>query len=156
MAQGGVLGNGVRVGFSRTSPVSFTRVPQVIDVEFPSEVPDKVDKTTHGTSKYKKNFPGMIEVGDLVIRCLADFDQVTGTVQEEMYDIQNDQEEVYWRVEIPANRAQSRIRPFELYGYIADIRPGLPIEDKQTVEFVIVHSGEGITRYNAVSAFTLS
>ena len=148
MATGAVLGNGTRVGYSPLgSPVAWTRIPQVLEVDFPSESPDKVDKTVHGTSKYKANFPGMVEVGDLTVRCLADFDEVTSPIYGALQVLHDAQTEIYWRVEIPTNRAQSRFKPFELYGYIGEVTIGVPIDDKQTIAFSIVHSGTGISRY---------
>ena len=149
MATGGVLGNGTKVGYSSSSPVTYTRITQVLEVTFPTMAPDKVDKTTHGSSKYKKNFPGMIEVGDLVVRVLADHDQATTTDHRALWDLRDNQTEVWWGIEIPTNRAQSRWKLFEFYGYVGDITNGTPIDDKQTIEFTIVHSGEGIGSPNA-------
>jgi len=154
MATGGVLGNGIKVGFSTGSPVSWTKIPQVLDVGFPSETPDKVDKTVHGTAKYKANFPGMVEVGDMTILCLADHDEVTSPVYETLQALAAEQTEVYWRIEIPTNRAITRFKPYELFGYIGEVMPATPIDDKQTIQFTIVHSGTGIARY-AAGASTL-
>lgn len=156
MATGGVLGCGVRVGFSSTSPVSFTSLPDIIDVVFPTEEPDKIDKTTHGSSKYKKNFPGMIEVGDMEVVMLGDLDQATSPEIETLWQHAQDQTELWWRLEVPTNRARTRFRPFEFYGYPAMVEPATPIDDKQTIKFKIVHSGEGIARYNATNSPTLS
>lgn len=156
MATGGILGNGTKVGYSANSPVTFTAVANVLEVEFPSQTPDKIDKTVHSTSKFKKNMPGMVEVGDLVVRCLGDMDEATSPSHEALWDMADAQSEQWFRVEIPTNRAQTRWRPFEIYGYVADVRPGVPIEDKQTIEFVIVSSDFGITRYNSTNTSAIS
>jgi hypothetical protein len=156
MATGGLLGNGVRVGFSSTSPVSFTSLANVLDVKFPTETPDKIDKTTHGSSKYKKNFPGMVEVGDMEVTLLGDLDQATSAEIETLWAYAQAQTELWWRVEVPTNRAKTRFRPFEFYGYPANVEPGTPVQDKQTIKFTVVHSGEGIARYNATNSPTLS
>lgn len=156
MATGGVLGNGVRVGFSATSPVSYTSLPNVIDVKFPTETADKIEKTTHGSSKYKKNFPGMVEVGDMEVILLGDLDQATSPEIETVWQYAQAQTELYWRIEIPVNRAKTRFRPFELYGYPTDPSPEAPIQDKQVYKFKVVHSGEGINRYNATNSPVLT
>lgn len=152
MATGGLLGNGVRVGFSSTSPVSFTSLPNVLDVKFPTETADKIDKTVHGSSKYKKNFPGMVEVGDMEVVLLGDLDQATSAELETVFAAAQAQTELWWRVEVPTNRAKTRFRPFEFYGYPSNPSPDTPVQDKQTFKFSVVHSGEGIARYNATNS----
>src|SRR4051812_16162324 len=100
MATGGVLGNGTKVGYATGSPQSWVKIPQVLEVSIPSETPDKIDKTVHGTTKYKANFPGMVEVGDMTVTCLADPDEVTSPTYETLQALAAAQTEVYWRVEI--------------------------------------------------------
>lgn len=157
MATGGVLGNGTKVGFSISSPVTFTRVGQLINVdEFLQLVPDDVDTTVHSTSNIRTSISGMIEPPEFTMTLLADFDQATTTSHETLRQYQGGsgyaatQGVVIWfGVEIPVNKAQSSFRRIEFQAYVKTYGPSLPIDDVQKVEITVRFSGTGIAWYNA-------
>ena len=64
MAQGGMIGNGVKIAYAATSPTTWVAVGQILNVEIPQLVADKIDRTVHSTNRYKRSLPGMIDVSD--------------------------------------------------------------------------------------------
>ncbi|OFX15273.1 MAG: hypothetical protein A2Z18_02575 [Armatimonadetes bacterium RBG_16_58_9] len=149
MAQGGVLGNGTKVGFSAASPVSWTRVGQLLDDTFPSLETQKVDSTIHGTSKFMRNMPGMIAVGDLTLIVLGDLDEGTDAAMKTIYDYLQSQTTLWWRIEVPVDRAQTEFTAFEFQGFVASFNYLSPITDRQTAEINIGYDSASFVRYNA-------
>lgn len=152
MATGGVLGNGVKVGYSANSPVSWTSVAQVLEVDFPELTPDKVDTTVHGSSKWKRSMAGMIEVSDMTLTLLADTDPSTTPGHDALWDYNQSQTTVWWRVEVPSNRTQSAYTAFEFQGMVAGIKLATPIDDKQTLTVVIRFDGSSLTKYDPAAS----
>jgi hypothetical protein len=156
MATGGVLGNGVRVGYSAASPVSFTRVPQLLDVTFPTFVYDEVDSTVHGTSKLKRSMPGMITVSEMTMTFLSDLDETTTASQQALFALNQAGTSLWWRVEVPVNREQSKCVAFEFQGFVKSWEPSTPIEDRQTLQVVVKFDGDSFTKYAAQTGFSLT
>jgi hypothetical protein len=155
MATGGVLGNGVRVGYSAASPVSWTRVTQILEVTFPQMVADDVDTTVHSTSRVKRNMPGMIEVSEMTLLLEADLDPATSASHDALWTLQKAGTTVWWRAEVPTDRTQSACVPFEFQGYVKSWAPSTPIDDKQTIEVVVRFDGDDLYKL-AKGSFTIS
>lgn len=148
MATGGVLGNGVRVGYSSTSPVSWTRVAQLLEIEFPSMEADDVDVTVHGASRFKRSMPGMIEVSEMTLTLEADLDPVTTPTHSALFDMSNTGATVWWRIEVPTDRTQSEAVAFEFQGNVKTWTLATPIDDKQTIEVVVKFDGDSFNMYD--------
>lgn len=155
MAIGGVLGNGVKVAFSASSPVSWTRVGQLLDQQLPTLETAKVDKTTHGSSKLMRSMPGMISVGDLQLTILGDLDETTGASLESLRTYQLVQTTIWFRFEVPVDRSQSEVRAVEFQGYVGSFNYASPLTDRQVAEVAIVFDDDSWVMYNAgASAIT--
>lgn len=149
MALGGVLGNGMKVGYSLASPMSWVRIGQLMDIpDFPQLISDEVDTMVHGTSRIKTTMPGMIEPPEVSLDMLADFDPATMPSQEVLRTLQRDGTTVYWRIEAPVNRAQTSFRSWEFSAWVKEWSPSVPIEDKQTLHCVLKFDGPSVTVNN--------
>lgn len=152
---GGVLGNGVKVAFSLTSPTSWIRVGQLLDTGLSSLVRNKVDRTVHSTSPFRRSMPGMIEIGDLSLTILADFDEATTGALKQIYDLFVAGTTVWWREEIPVDRQQSSYQATEYQGYIVSFNREAPIDNRQQVTIAVAYDSDSYTRYKAgASAIT--
>lgn len=154
MALQGVLGNGTKLAYSVSSPVSWTRVGQLQNIdEFLALIPEDVDTTVYSTSNIRTSMPGMIEPPEGRFTCLADFDPATSPSHETIRQYQSGSgyatqgAVIWWRIEAPVNRAQTLFRAWEFEAYIKDFTPSLPIDDAQKLEFSIRFSGTGIGVY---------
>lgn len=154
MATDGVLGNGVKVAFSASSPVTWTSVGQVLDIEIPGLEPDEIETTVHGTSKFKRYMPGMIDVSEMTLSLLADLDESSATesagpAQDSLFEYNQSQTTIWWRVEVPADRTQTEFVAFEFQGWVKNWKPSVPIEDKQTLEVSVRFDGTSYVKYPA-------
>jgi len=155
MSQQGVLGNGSKVAFSATSPVSWTKVSQLMNIDkFIELVANLIDNTVMGTSNVMTQMPGMIPAPSFEFTVLADFDQATAAAQETIRQYSagsglSQAATVLWfRIEVPVNRAQSSFRAWEFQGTVNGFSPSVPIGDKQTVKITVVYGGS-LAVYNA-------
>ena len=147
MAQGGMIGNGVKIAYSVSSPVSWTAVGQILNVEVPQLVADKIDRTVHSTNRYKRSLPGMIDVSDLTLEILQDLATTTGAQQRQLLTYLKAGTTIYWRIEIPVTRDQSSYTAIEFQGYVGSWQPSAPMDDKQTLNCTIVFDDSDITVY---------
>ena len=137
MALDGMIGNGIKVGYSAASPVSWTKIGQLLSIDPPQFTSDKIDRTVSGTNRYKRSLPGMAEVSDLQMEILGDLDSATSPEQAAMLALFKTGEKVDWRIEVPVNRSQTSFRPMEFQGYVQSWRYGAPIDDRQTLTVTV-------------------
>jgi len=151
MALLGVLGNGCKIAFSSSSPVSWTRVPQLMSIDsFLSLVPADVDVTVYGTSNLMQSMPGMIDPPEMQFTCLADHNPATAPALDSLRQYQsgsghaNAGATIYWRVEVPTDRGQtsSLFRAWEFRGFVKDLTNSVPIGDKQTTQYTVRFSAD--------------
>lgn len=153
MAQGGVLGNGSKVAFSASSPVSWTRVGQLLNFEPPTlEVDEEETTVSSTTSNYKRFMPGMIDVTPMSFTVLQDLDEVTAADQAALAGYARDLTTIWWRIEIPTNRAKTRFKAMEFQGWIKKRAPSADVPSRQETMFEIRFDGDGIAEYNAGSS----
>ena len=150
MATGGVLSNGVKVGYSASSPVAWTSVGQILNVEIPGLEPEEVETTVHGTSSFRRFMRGMIDVTELTVTCLGDLDEGTSVAYDALFDYQAAGTTLYWRVEVPVNRTQTEYTAFEFQGWVKNWRPitGEP-GSRQELEFSVRFDGTAFSKYEA-------
>ena len=154
MAQDGVIGNGVKVGYSATSPNTWLPVPQVLDVEIPGLMADKVPTSVHG-STYKRKMRGMLDVSAAKITVLADLDPATTASHTALQTLQAAGTTVWWRIEVPSNRARTAYVGFEFQGYVDTWHPKAPLEGRQEIELNIEFDGTSFSR-SAPGASTIT
>jgi len=149
MAQGGMLGSGVKVGYSASSPVSWTSVGQILEADVPGLEPDEVETTVHGTSNFRRFMRGLIDISELRLVLLSDLDQATAVDQDALFDYQAAGTTLWWRVEIPVDRTRSAYTALEFQGWVKNWLPRAPIDDRQELEVSIRFDGTSFAKYAA-------
>ena len=153
MAQGGILGNGVKVGVSTGSPVTWTRVLQVTDVVTPNFAADRVNIDTHSTTNnLHRNMPGLNDVSDATVTTLADLNPVTNPGGELLRLANLNGTQIWLRIEIPTDSTRTVFRSVEFSCRVSAFAPATPIADKQTVQYTFVFDGESVGWSAAVGA----
>lgn len=142
MPLGGVIGNGSRVGYSVTSPPSYTRVGQLKDIKkFLALVANDVDTTVMGaTNNIMTVAPGMIPSPTFSFTLMADLDPATSPTHEFLrnYHAASGQSTagtaIYFGIEVVVNRAQSIFRKWEFFGYVAGFSPSVSVSGLTTID----------------------
>lgn len=153
MAQGGVLGVHTRVGFSPTlSPLSYTKINNLLNCVIPGLEPDKIDTSRHG-SLMKRNMPGMTDVSEMELTILQDLDESTSPEQDALFDLNAAGTTVPWRVEVPNQRgAPTSWTPFTFTGWVKSFRPGTAMGEKQTLICTVVFDDTEFTKGAAAAS----
>jgi hypothetical protein len=152
MAQGGMVGNGVKIAYAASSPVTWTSIGQILSVEIPQLTADKIDRTVSSTNDYKRSMPGMVEVSDLTFELLQDLDETTGAAQRALLGFLKAGTTIYWRVEVPADRNQSEFVALEFQGFVGSWQPSAPVDDKQVLNVSVIFDDADVTIYNAAAS----
>lgn len=149
MAQGGMIGNGVKVAYAAASPITWVPVGQILNVDIPGLNPDEVETTVHSTSPWKRFIRGMIDVGEMTLTLLTDLDEGTSTDQDALFDYQAAGTTLYWRVEVPVDREQSEFTGFEFQAWVKKYAPKTPIEGRQELEVSVRFDGDYFLKFAA-------
>ena len=138
---GGVLANGCKVAFSATSPISWTKITQMLSASLDYDAAE-VDVTTHGDRR-RKSIPGLPSAPRLTIRALADLDPSTTPWFDTLVDAEESAEDFFWRIEYPTKRDLSQFRGREFQGRVLKVNPiaGDP-SDRLEVEIVVTVTTE--------------
>jgi len=157
MAQGGLLGNGVKVGVSTSSPVSYTRIPQVTDAVLPQFTADKVNIDTHSTTNnLHRNRAGLNDVADASVTVLSDMNPVTAPALETLRLANQNGTTIWIRYEIPTDDTRTVFRGCEFSCTVGSFTPSTPIADKQTTQYNFVFNGDSVGWSAAVGASTIT
>jgi Lambda phage tail tube protein, TTP len=150
MAQGGVLGNQSKVGYSPTlSPVAYVKLTQLTNVVIPGLEFDKIDTSIHGKF-LKRNMPGMGDVSETEITVLSD---LGSDEQRDLFDLNQAGTTVGWIIEVPDVRGiATTFIPFTFNGWIKNFKPGAPMNDKQTLVITVIFDGDTFTMGEAVAS----
>lgn len=153
MAQGGVIGNGSKVGYSVSSPTSYTKIGQLQDIpKFFTLVRNLVDTTVHSTSFIMTSISGMAPTPEVQLKVLADFDTVTGPTLEALRGFQNNSTTGIWfRIEVPVQGTQTTFRAWEFQGSVREFTPTIQIAAVQSVALTITFGGS-LSVYNAAAS----
>lgn len=150
MAANGLLGNGVKVGYSAgSSPFTWIRIPQVLNVVIPGLEIDEVETTVHSTGGLRRHIGGLADVSEMEMELLADLDETTNATQDAMFDYQAARTTLWWRVEVPTTRAQDKFVAFEFQGFVKTWMPDPPIDDKQSLNVSVRFDGDTFLKMNA-------
>lgn len=145
----GMIGNGTKVGYSATSPISYTTVGQLLNVDFPGLNPDEVETTVHSTEPWKRFIRGMIDVGEMTLTLLTDLDEGTSADQDELFDKQADGTTLSWIVEVPVDRDHTEFVPFTFDGWVKKYAVKTPIAGRIETEISVRFDGSYFTKGNA-------
>jgi len=141
MALGGLIGNGVKVGYSSSSPLSYRKLEQVLDATPPKLTPDKVDTSRHGTSRFKSSIPGMLDVAPIAIKCLRDASTVTSPNVNAIQALVLSSSSLYLRIEVPAVADLSTFEAWELSGRFSNFSTSAPQMGRQEVDIEFMFDG---------------
>jgi hypothetical protein len=142
MAIGGVLGNGSKVGYSATSPVTFVRVAQLRDIpQFISLISNVVDTTVHSSSRLMTSMPGMIPAPEIGLDLLSDINPATTASHETLRTYQESGLTIFWAIEVPSDRTQSAFRRWEFQAYVKEWTLSTKIAEPQSTKVTLVYAG---------------
>lgn len=157
MAQGGLLGNGVKVAISTSSPVSWTRLPQVTDVVVPQFVADDINIDTHNPlNNLHKTRSGMVAVTNPSVTVLSDLDPSTAPALNTLLTANLSGATIWLRIEIPVNDAKTLFRAVECSVTVKSFEPGTPIADKQTTKYDFNFNGDSVGWSASTGASTIT
>lgn len=126
----GLLGNGVKIGYSLTSPHAWVQVTNLMELTVPKLVADRVAKDTHGAGGFHRFMGGLLDVQAMAFTLLTDH----GAASHIDLARQNrTKESNWWRIEIPVDRdlATTQYRPVEFEGSVSEFSFDTPIADVQ-------------------------
>lgn len=150
MATGGNISNGSKIGWSTASPMSWTKLGEVLNIGEVKVTADKIDRTIHGTSPYKREMPGMLGVAPMTITLSADANPSTSAAQAGVYSLFTNRTTVWWRVEVPTTRAQTAgtFAAYEFQGFVSDVTHTLGAPgDPQDFTFEITFDSDSFVKY---------
>lgn len=149
MAQGGHIGNGVRVAYAAGSPHVWKKLEQVEDVTIPILTSDKIDNTLMGSAGLKRNMPGLASVSDLAIKMLRDNYSSTSPNQNAVFGLVAAKTRLWFRVEIPADPDLSTtlFEAYEFQGRFLSFEPVSPLASKQETTAKVVFDDDTFVRY---------
>lgn len=149
MAVDGLLGNGVKVAYSAASPVSWIRIPQVLNVTIPGLEFDEVETTVHSTGGLRRHIPGLGDVTEMELELLADLDETTTASFNALFNFQAARTTVWWRIEVPTTRAQTKFTAFEFQGFVKTWSVDPPIDDRQVLTVSVRFDGTSFSKLAA-------
>ena len=148
MAADGMIANGIKIGYSAASPVSWNAIGQLLSVGGIKLTRAKIARTVHSTNIFNRYLPGMADVADVALEILQDPDEGTthGAVQEALRALLTAGTTVWWRIEFPTDRVQTEYKPVEFQGFVTDfeISGGAP-EDRQTFTVTVAFDGDSVS-----------
>lgn len=153
MATGGYIKNGTKFAYSLNSPVSWLAIGQILEAPDLGIEREKVERTVHGTSIFKRSLPGMADVLAMTLTLLSDANQSTSAAQEALRGLVQAGTTVWFRAEVPTDRAQTLFRAIEFQGYVRSFKlPGGSAGDRQECTCDIEFDGDSWTWYNAAAS----
>ncbi len=135
----GDIAYGASLSYSATEGGSYTPVAELTEITPPPLTKTRVDKTNHDSpDRTKEKRPGMRDPGEIDCKALLDADQL-----ETLYTLEaDDRTERWWKVALPVADGQTLPNRWVGKGFLADIAPMTPLDDKTEVSFKIVMSGK--------------
>ncbi len=145
MAQGGLIGNGCKVGVSTGSPATWTRVPQVTNVTPPQFTADKINIDVHSTTNNLHRYrSGLNEVSDPSFTVLSDLDPATAPILQTLLSANLQGTTLWFRFEIPTNDAKTLFRSCEFSATVGSFVPETPIDGPQTTTYNLQFNGDSV------------
>jgi len=135
-----MIGNGIVIEVSTSSPVSYTTIGQIMELDQIELVADKIARTYHSSSNFKRNAAGMVEVSDISFTLLhkSGLDESP----DDLYDRVTVGTTYWWRVRIPdTENPTTKYEAFEFQASAGRWAINPPREDDQTVEVTLYIDG---------------
>lgn len=121
----GNIGYGAVLAYS-ADDVTYTSVAQVLDIDGPSIKTDSVDITNmDSTSATREKIPGLIDPGQYTFSIVHL--KTTVTALFALLRVVR-----FWRLTLPGGEGVWKSK-----GFIVDLKPGTPVEDKMTDDLTI-------------------
>lgn len=149
-----VIGNGSKLGYSVTSPVTWLEVTQIADISDIGLIVDELENDRHSAYSYHRKAPGMISVKPITVTVIGDKDQAaaTGAVQKAMRDLAIARATYWWRAEVPTTLAQTAYKAWEFQGWVKEVSDTQPMTGGQAFTFQIVFNGTTFCEFAAGSS----
>jgi hypothetical protein len=140
-AELGQLGNGTKIAYSNTSPVTWVNIPYIRSIDKWFElIPPKVDTFVSGDA-IKTTIPGIPESPEIEFTIRYDANASNTVAHESLRSLQTAGTIVWWRTERPVNTPATLYRPEEFRGYVLSFSPTAPLDNIQEAKVVISYSG---------------
>lgn len=134
----GEIAFGMTLAYSDTLNGTYTSVPKLVDIVTVPLTTNRVDKSHHGmTDPYREFTFGLGTAGEIDATI-----QIVQSTLETLITLLR--VEKYWRTQLPLVTGQSSQGMWKCLGFLADIAPGTPIDDSQTLNLKIVLSGKPV------------
>lgn len=131
-----------KFAYSLTSPITWVAIQNVTEYEYPTQIADRVDKSVYGTSRLKRNEPGMEEVSDFVFSVIQD---MSNAQQKTFRDLRALRTNLWWLIEIPTNDAGTTFVGFHFQGRIGSFEPTpTGMGDEQITKYTVIFDGTSI------------
>lgn len=134
----GDIGYGSSLSYSTTEGGSYTPFAEITEVAPPASTRTRVDKTNHDSpDRTKQKRRGMRDPGEITVKALLDPDEL-----ETLYGLEADEDDKWFKFALPLATGETLPTRWVGLGFIADITPMTPLDDKTEVEFKVVMSGK--------------
>jgi len=144
-----MIGNGVHIEVSTSSPTSYTEIGQILELDEISLIRAVVDGTYHGHT-YKRPEPGMLEWQPLSFTLLHK--SGSGENSDSVYDelVTGDW---YWiRVRFPdTENSATQDEAYEFQGFFSKLGVTVPREDEITSAVELQIDGNTLAKYDPAS-----
>ncbi len=138
MAQGGMIGNGIRFAHATGSPQTWKRWEQVMDCPAPTLTRAKVPVTVHKDNDFVTSISGMATVSDVLVKMLKDPDPATSPIQNSLFALAQAKTKLWFRLEIPANDAHTLFTAYEWMGQVTDVKDLDPMAGAQELDVTVI------------------
>lgn len=148
-AQGGFIGNGMKMGYSVSSPVSYKKFEQLLEGTPGSVDPTKIDVTVHGSGGFMANITGLNAVADTTMKLLRDHSAATSPNQNALFALLLAKTTVWLLIEIPDGPDLS-VALYDSYEYQVKVNKHAevtPINGRQELDISFLFCGTTYTKY---------
>lgn len=147
MAQGGYIGQGMKVGFSLSaSPGVWLKLEQVMTIEAPTLTAARVNTTVSAATFFESNIPGMFKVADVKIGMLRDDNPSTSPNQNYLYTLVQNRATVLLTVEFHSDPdlTANVYEAFQIFARCADVITKATIEGATMLEASFLFTNSNI------------
>jgi len=148
----GLLGDGVKIAYSETSPMSWVELPQLMDLpKPPSPTPDKLETTTHGTAGFHTYGTGLKDVPDIEAVFLFDPDKAITPSHVAMITHRDAKTILWFRIETPSNVGKTEFIAWDFQARVQAADIETPKDNWQLMNLSLVYAG-GYSFYDTPAA----
>jgi predicted secreted protein len=127
------IGLGITIAFESSTPGTFTTVGSVHDTAPPGVSVDSIDVTEYGhTNGFRRFIPGLADAGEASFSIHYDPELSAYT---DLYTLAAGRTVKNWQITFPGGAE------IGFSGFITNLQPATPLDDKMTCDFTIKVSG---------------